>query len=120
MIMWTYMNIRGQGHSFFFLETACPLEAKLYVEPLWDGGTKVWSNGVGPMTKMAAMPIYDKNIKKNIFSGTKRSINLKVGMQHWVLEYSTTKFVKMMTLDDHDLIYGKVKFGHLCFCTGKR
>ena len=92
------MNIRGQGHSFFFLETACPIEAKLYVEPPWDGGTKVWSNGVGHMTKMAAMPIYDKNIKKNIFSGTKRSINLKVGMQHWVLEYSTTKFVQMMTL----------------------
>ena len=33
------------------------------------------------MTKMAAMPIYDKN-----FSGTKRPMALKVGMQHCVLE----------------------------------
>ena len=36
-----------QGHSdstfsnFFFLETAWPIEAKFYVEPPWDGGTKV-------------------------------------------------------------------------------
>ena len=49
------MNIKGQGHSltlvqghsdstfsnFFFLETAWPIEAKFYVEPPWDRGTKV-------------------------------------------------------------------------------
>ena len=39
------------------------------------------------MTKMAAMPIYGKNLKKIFFSGTKRSMTLKLGMQHWVLEY---------------------------------
>ena len=39
------------------------------------------------MTKMAAMPIYGQNLKNIIFSGTKKPINLKVGMQHWVLEY---------------------------------
>ena len=54
--------------------------------PPWDGGTKVCSNGPGHMTKMAAMPIYVKNIKK-IFSGTKRPMTLKVGMQHRVLKY---------------------------------
>ena len=74
----TYMYIKGQGHSltlvqghsdstfsnFFFLETAWPIEAKFY-EPPWDGGTKVWSNGLGHMTKMAAMPIYGKKLKKS-------------------------------------------------------
>ena len=30
---------------------------------LWDGGTKVCSNGPGHMPKMAAMPIYGKNLK---------------------------------------------------------
>ena len=81
-----------QGHSdstfsnFFFLETARSTEAKLYLEPPWDAGTKVCSNGLGRMTKMAAMPIYGKNL--NFFSsGTKRPMTLKVGMQHWVLEY---------------------------------
>ena len=33
------------------------------MESLWDGGTKVYSNGPGHMTKMAAMPIYGKNLK---------------------------------------------------------
>ena len=31
----------------------------------WDGGTKVCSNGPGHMTKMAAMHIYGKNLKKS-------------------------------------------------------
>ena len=56
------------------------------MEPPWDGGAKVCSNGPGNMTKMAAMPIYGKNLKK-IFSGTKRPMTLKLGMQHQVLEY---------------------------------
>ena len=46
-------------------ETTGPIEAKFYVEPPWDGGTKVCSNGSGHMTKMAAMPIYVKNLKKS-------------------------------------------------------
>ena len=57
------------------------------MELLWDGGTKVCSNVPGHMTKMAAMPISSKNLKKIFFSGTKRPMTLKLGMQHWVLEY---------------------------------
>ena len=30
-----------------------------------EGGTKVYENGPGHMTKMAAMPIYGKNFKIN-------------------------------------------------------
>ena len=47
--------------NFFSLETAKPIEAKFYVEPPWDRGMKVCSNGHGHMTNMAAMPIYCKN-----------------------------------------------------------
>ena len=32
------------------------------MEPPWEGGTKVCINGPGYMTKMAAMPIYGKNL----------------------------------------------------------
>ena len=39
------------------------------------------------MTKLAAMPIYGKNLKKIFFSGTKRLMTLKFGMQRQVLEY---------------------------------
>ena len=46
-------------------ETAWPIEAKFYVKPPWEGGTKVCINGPGHMTKMAATPIYGKNLKKS-------------------------------------------------------
>ena len=74
------MTIKGQGHSltfvqghssfttysnFFSLETAWPIEAKFHVELPWDGGMKVCSNGFGHVTKVAAMLIYGKNIKKS-------------------------------------------------------
>ena len=42
-----------------------PIKAKFYVEPHWEGGTKVCINGPGHKTKMAAMPIYGKNLKKS-------------------------------------------------------
>ena len=69
------MDIKGQchpltldqGHSadFFSLETARPIEAKFDVDSPWDGRTKVCSNGPGHMTKMADMPIYNKNMKNS-------------------------------------------------------
>ena len=79
MSSWTYMNLKGQGHSLtlvqghsdstflflFFLETAWPIEARFYVGLPWDGATKVWSNGLFHLTKLAAMPIYGKNLKKS-------------------------------------------------------
>ena len=37
-------------------------KSKFYVEPPWEGETKVCINGPGHMTKMAAMPIYGKNL----------------------------------------------------------
>ena len=36
-----------------------------FVEPPWEGGTKVYIDGPGHMTKVAAMPIYGKNLKKS-------------------------------------------------------
>ena len=47
--------------NFFSLITTKPIEAKFHMEPPWDGGTKVCSNGLGYMTKLAAMTIYVKN-----------------------------------------------------------
>ena len=51
----------------------------------WDN--KNLLNSAGHMTKMAAMPIYCKNLKKIFFSRTQKSKTLKLGMKHWVLEY---------------------------------
>ena len=74
------------------------MEAKFYEEPPLDRGTKIWSNGLAYMTNMAAMRIYGKNLKKIIFSGTKRPMTLEVGMQLWVLEY-----YKVCSTDDLEM-----------------
>ena len=51
--------------NIFSSETTRRIEAKFHMEPPWDRGTKVCSNGAGHMTKMDAMPIYGKNLKKS-------------------------------------------------------
>ena len=51
--------------NFFSLETASPIQAKFHVEPPWDGGMIIYSNGLGHMTNVDAMPVYSKNLKKS-------------------------------------------------------
>ena len=51
--------------KIFSPETTWPIKAKFYAEPSWEGGTKVCTNGPGHMTKIAAMPIYGKNLHKS-------------------------------------------------------
>ena len=41
------------------------------MEPPWEGGTKVYINRSGHMTKMAAMPIYGKNLKHLLLQNQK-------------------------------------------------
>ena len=72
-------SIRYTFSKIFSSETAWPIKAKFYVEPPWEGGTKVCINGPGHMTKMAATPIYGKNPSK-IFSRTGGPIFTKLGM----------------------------------------
>ena len=64
--------------------------------PPWDRETDVCLNGLGHMTKMVAIPIYGKNLKKLSSSEPK-------GRWHWKLVCnigcsSTTKSVQKMTL----------------------
>ena len=68
--------------KIFSSETAWPIKAKFYMKHLWEGGTNVYINNPGHMTKMAAMPIYDKNPSKIFFSGTTGPISTKLGMKH--------------------------------------
>ena len=54
--------IRPPFSKIFSSETTWPIKAKFYVEPPWEGGRKVYINCPGHMTKIAAMPIYGKNL----------------------------------------------------------
>ena len=48
-----------------FSETTGPIVTKFHMQPLGPLGTKSCSNGLGHMTKMAAMSICGKNLKKS-------------------------------------------------------
>ena len=48
---------------------------------------KIYTNELGHMTNMAAMPIYDKNLKFFFFSRTNRPMTLKLCMLHWLCKY---------------------------------
>ena len=63
--------------NIFSSETAWPIKAKFNVELPWEGGTKVYINGPGHMTKMA---IYGKNPSKIVFSRNGGPIFTKLDM----------------------------------------
>ena len=48
--------------NIFFSETAWPINKEFHVVLSWAVGKKIYINGPGHMTKMAAMPIYGKNL----------------------------------------------------------
>ena len=69
------------------------------------------------MTKMAAMPIY--KTFKNLLLQNQKSYDLET----WHVALGTQalqSLYKWWPWVDLDLFYGKVKFGPLCFCMGKR
>ena len=73
-------SVRRRPFSFsniFSSETTWPIKAKFYVEPPWEGGTKVCINGPGHMTKMAAMPIYMAKTLKNLLLQNQKSYDFE-------------------------------------------
>ena len=52
------------------------IKAQLKKWPPWEGGTKVYINGPGHMTKMAATPIYGKNQQGQLLEGVECHIYL--------------------------------------------
>ena len=61
------LGSQGDGHDpasvnpstiikIFSSETAWPIKAKFYMKQLQEGGTNVYINNLGHMTKMAATP----------------------------------------------------------------
>ena len=72
-----YVIVHRHPHSLnISSETTGPIKVKFHMELLWDGKTKVCSNGPGHMTKMAPMPIYGKHLKKS-------SQEPKVDLESW-------------------------------------
>ena len=49
----------------------------------YDKSAKIYTKYFGHMTKMAAMPIYGKNLLKIFYSRTRRPVTLRLGMKYW-------------------------------------
>ena len=64
-------SLRFTFSIFFSLETSMPIEVKFHMEPPWDRGMKLCSNGLCHMTITAAMPIYGKKLKESSSLETK-------------------------------------------------
>ena len=102
---------RPQCSNIFSSETAWPIKAKFYVEPPLEGGTKVYINGPGHMTKMAAM-LYMVKTFKNLLLQNLKSYDLEtqpvaLGTQALQSLYKWWPWVDLV------LFYGKVKLGRL-------
>ena len=68
------------------------------MEPHWEVGKKVYTNGTGHMTKMAAMLIYGKNLKQIFSYRTNSPMIVKLGMEQYVL-----KLYKVYIYNDSEL-----------------
>ena len=75
---------RGNIHVYYHnIQTSSPLRPLGQLKPnFMDGGTNVYINNLGHMTKMAAMPIYGKNPSNIFFSETNTLTSMKLGVKH--------------------------------------
>ena len=97
LIVYPYSGVRchrrrhQQCLNIFSSETTLTIKAKFYVEPPWEGGTKVYISGPGHMTKMAAMPIYSKNLQKS--SSPEPEVLWSWNLARSIGDSSSTKFI---------------------------
>ena len=82
------------------------------MELLWDGGSKVCLNGPGHVTKMAAVPIYGKNLKYLLCNQKANDLETWSAALGARVLPSLFKWWPWVVLD---LFYGKVKFGPYAF-----
>ena len=63
---------------------------------------KIYTNELGHMTNMAAMPIYGKNFTKTFFTRTNRPMTLKLCMKYWLCKYyqDCSNYYPGLTLTD--------------------
>ena len=61
-------------------QTIGPIELEFHMKTPYDKSAKINTKYFGHMTKMAAMPIYGKNLLKIFFSRTRRPVTLGLGM----------------------------------------
>ena len=75
-----HIVVQSIYENIVFSQTIGPIELKFYVKTSYDKSAKIYTKYFGHMTKMAATPIYGKNLLKIFFSRTRRPVTLRLGM----------------------------------------
>ena len=76
----TYIVVPSIYQNIVFSQTICPIELKFHVKTPYDKLAKIHAKYFGHMTKMAATPIFGKNLLKIFNSRTRRPVTLRLGM----------------------------------------
>ena len=97
------MCVLSKFSNIFCSETTLPIKAKFHMELSWDRGTKVCSNGPGHMAKMV-------KTLKNILLRKEKADDLETWYAASGAQVPSGLF-KLWLWVDHDLFYGKIKFG---------
>ena len=89
-------SLRFQSWNLFLTETVWQFGTKIHMKAWGKIGMKIYTNELGHMTNMAAMPIYGKNLNKS-------SSPEPIDRWPWnfvcsIVYASTTKVVQIMTL----------------------
>ena len=111
--------VRRRPHSLntFSSEAAGPVKVKFHMELLWEGGTKVQTVLV-TWPRWPPCPYMIKTLKDLLLENPKAD-----DFETWYAASSARvlpSLFKWWPCVDLDLFYGKVKFGPLCFCMGKK
>ena len=75
-----HVVVQSIYQNIVFSQTIGPIELKFHVKTPYDKLTKICTKCFGHMTKIAATPIYSKNLLKIFFSRTRRTVTLRLGM----------------------------------------
>ena len=75
-----YIVVPSIYYNIVFSQTIGPIDLKFHVKTPYDKSAKVYTKYIGHMTKMAATPIYGKNLLKIFFSRTRKPVTLRLGM----------------------------------------
>ena len=58
-------SLRFQCENLFFSKTVRQFGTKVHMKALGRMGMKIYTNGLGHITNMAAMPVYGENLKRS-------------------------------------------------------
>ena len=83
-------SVVPHSSNMFSYKTTEPVKAKFDMRPKWVGATKVCLPLLGHITKMAATPIYGKNVFRNLLQNQGTNSPLDMG----VIKFEKKKKIK--------------------------